>query len=625
MLTKSGAKTVCTGALWLLAGFSVATPGFAQNAATSGSQSAKHAKVKPTIRAAAAGELRVSRHHAVSPDVVINLINLMVENKMIKQEQADALIKQAQDEAYVSRQATKEAAMKAAQATAAASAAEAAATPPGTKRVVYVPEVVKKQIRDELKREVLRTAQAEHWASPGEYPEWASRIRFSGDFRMRTEGILYPKGNATGDQLPNFNAINTGSPYDLSQTNLTPYPSYDTNADRDEVRLQARLAMDANLFDGFTTGIRIATGSDSQPVSTNQTLGASGGNFSKYELWLDRAFLNYDPWGVQPWGDLNVSLGRFANPFFSATDLVWYHDLGFDGAAVQARRHITNTAFTPFIVAGAFPTFNTDLNFGTTNFVKTSSEDRYLIGGQIGTAWAINPHVNALFGVAYYDFTNIQGQLSQPCEVVSASSVCSTDDMRPSFAQNGNTYMALRDIIPDQFNSSGQLIDQYQYFGLASAFREVDVSGRVDFSYFAPIDIILDGEFVDNTGFNSSAVGAVAVNNLSGTSSAGQVGSFDGGNIGWMTRLTVGHEELKQFGDWNVNVGYKYLESDAVVDAFADADFGLGGTNLKGYLLGANLALTSNVWTSIRWLSSDSIAGAPYDVDVLMVDLNAKY
>lgn len=622
MLKKSGAKLACTGALCLLAGVSVTTSSFAQSSASS--RTGKHDKAQPIIRAASNGELKVSRRHPVSPDVVINLINLMVENKMIKQSQADALIKQAQDEAYISRQATKEAAMKAAQATREADAAAAAVTPPGTKRVVYVPEIVKHQLREEIKREVLRTAQREAWASPGAYPEWASRIHFSGDFRLREEGILYPKGNASGEFLPNFNAINTGTPYDLSSGNPVLYPTYNTNADRDETRVQARLAMDADLFYGFTTGFRIATGSDSQPVSTNQTLGGSGGNFSKYSIWLDRAFLNYDPWGVQPWGDLNVSLGRFANPFFSATDLVWYHDLGFDGAAIQARRHITDSAFTPFIVAGAFPTFNTALNFGTNSDVDYGSQDRYLLGGQIGTAWAINPHINALFGAAYYDFTNIQGRLSTPCDVLSTATVCSTDDLRPTFAQNGNTYMALRNIIPTSANDFGT-IDQYQYFGLASAFREVDISGRVDFGYFHPINIVLDGEFVDNTAFNKAAVGAVAVNNIGGSISSSTPGTYAGGNIGWMTRLTVGHEELKQFGDWNVNVGYKYLESDAVVDAFADADFGLGGTNLKGYLLGANFALTPSVWTSLRWLSADSIAGPPYDVDVLMLDLNAKY
>ncbi len=166
---------------------------------------------------------------------------------MIKQSQADALIKQAQDQAYVSRQATKDAAMKAAQATREADAAAAAVTPPGTKRVVYVPEIVKHQLREEIKREVLRTAQRENWASPGAYPEWASRIHFSGDFRLRTEGILYPKGNAPGQFFPNFNALNTGTAYDLSEGNPVLYPTLNSNADRDEMRIQARLAMDADL------------------------------------------------------------------------------------------------------------------------------------------------------------------------------------------------------------------------------------------------------------------------------------------------------------------------------------------------------------------------------------------
>ena len=92
-----------------------------------------------------------------------------------------------------------------------------------------------------------------------------------------------------------------------------------------------------------------------------------------------------------------------------------------------------------------------------------------------------------------------------------------------------------------------------------------------------------------------------------------------------MTRLTVGHTKLAQFGDWNVHVGYKYLESDATLDAFVDSDFGLGGTNLKGYFLGTNFALSQNVWASARWMSANAIAGPPYAVDLFQIDLNAKF
>ena len=52
------------------------------------------------------------------------------------------------------------------------------------------------------------------------------------------------------------------------------------------------------LDDGFTMGIRIATGENNTPTSTNQSLGVAnngqGGNFSKYAIWLDRAFVRYE-------------------------------------------------------------------------------------------------------------------------------------------------------------------------------------------------------------------------------------------------------------------------------------------------------------------------------------------
>ena len=53
--------------------------------------------------------------------------------------------------------------------------------------------------------------------------------------------------------------------------------------------------------------------------------------------------------------------------------------------------------------------------------------------------------------------------------------------------------------------------------------------------------------------------------------------------------------------------------------------FGLGGTNLKGYFLGGNLGLGENVWATLRWMSANNIAGTPFAVDVLQVDLNARF
>ncbi len=571
----------------------------------------------------------VSQSRPTSPNTTVNLLNLMVKRKLLTEDEAQGLIKQAEDEAYVSRQAAKDATAKADEAAKAATAATAAANPPGTRHVTYVPEIVKRQLREEIKQEVMAKAEKENWASPGLYPEWAQRIHLYGDLRARYQGSFFPGGSDPAGNV-NFNAINTGSPFDNSDVNPYYAPTFDTSQDRNQARLRARFGMDVDLSNGFAAGLRIATGDNNSPVSTNQTFGNNGGNFSKYALWLDRGFLKWEA------PELAVSVGRFDNPFWSPTDLVWYRELGFDGFAIQAKHEVA-PGFTPFVVGGAFPIYNTDFNAGINLSSagaapgdpnaglpsKFASSDRWLFGGQAGFGYTINPDYAMRIAVAYYDFTNVQGRLSDPCTVVSASDVCDTDILRPMFAQKGNTYMALRNIIADPVNNP-QNLNQYQYFGLASQFRPLVASGQLDLGQFHPAHIVIDGEYVWNTAFDRDLLIQTAVNNK-GPNVGTTKGVFNGGSTGWLGRVTVGNTEIKHFGDWNVHAGYKYLESDATIDAFVDSDFGLGGTNLKGYFLGGNYGLSDNVWASLRWMSANNVAGSPYAVDVLQVDLNAKF
>ena len=104
---------------------------------------------------------------APSQNVTINLINRLVERGVLTKEDAAELIQQAEEDAALAR------------------AQAAAPTPPPPAddevRVTYVPEVVKAQIRDEIKQEVIDQAREEHWAAPNSIPEWVSR--FSGFWR----------------------------------------------------------------------------------------------------------------------------------------------------------------------------------------------------------------------------------------------------------------------------------------------------------------------------------------------------------------------------------------------------------------------------------------------------------
>jgi hypothetical protein len=562
----------------------------------------------------------VSRAAPPSPNVNVNLINLLVKQGVLTPEQGAELIKQAEDEAYVARQALRDAAVKADNADKTASAAAESASPPGTKHVVYVPEMVKKQLREEIRSEVMTKAEKEGWAAPGKFPEWASRITFFGDIRARYEWDNFPPGD-DAQAAVNYNAINTGNPYDTSISNPFFWPTYDTNQARNRARLRARLGMEANLSEGWWAGLKVGTGDNNGPVSFNQTLGGSGGNFSNYSIWLDRGYVRYTYFP-----DLTVNIGRFDNPFFSPTDLVYHRDLGFDGFAVQVTPEI-QPGFVPFAVAGAFPIYNTEFNAGTNQLMKLPSHDKWMFGFQAGITYNLVPEFDQTYAIAIYDFRNVQGELSTPCVVNTPADVCDTDLTRPSFAQKGNTYMALRNIIPDAANGFGTA-SQFQFFGLAANFRPLVFSGHLDFTHFDPVHIWLDGDYVWNTAFNRAAIAARAFANPipAGPSAPGPTPNvYVGGGIGWLARLTVGYRELNHWGDWNVHVGYKRLDSDAVIDAFTDSDFGLGGTNLKGYFLGANFGINANVWLSARWMSANQAAGAPYAVDVGLVDLNARF
>ncbi len=153
--------------------------------------------------------------------------------------------------------------------------------------------------------------------------------------------------------------------------------------------------------------------------------------------------------------------------------------------------------------------------------------------------------------------------------------------------------------------------------------RVVDLTGRLDLGYFHPVHILVDGTYVKNIAFDRESIDAIAFNNLDATNNGTLF--FNGGDTGAMGRVLVGHPKLQQSWDWNAYVAYKYIESDATVDAFNDPDFGLGGTNLQGYIVGANLGINKYVWSSVKWMSATSIAGPRFAVDVFQLDLNARF
>ncbi len=411
---------------------------------------------------------------------------------------------------------------------------------------------------------------------------------------------------------PDFQGLNDGAPFDLNNPAGTSPPLLNTTENRHRARIRARLGITANITDNFTAGFRLATGNTTNPVTTNQNLGTT---LNKNNFLLDRAYIEY-----RPVEQATLWLGRFASPWLS-NELVWDEDLNFDGVAAQTRAAF-NRSLTLVSTVGAFPIETTLFNAPDNTSIKQDSRNKWLYGAQGVLGWRPTSQFELQYGVAYYRFDAIQGALSTPCVALSSADPCSSDLSRPGFLQQGNTLYALRDLVPVTANPP-----VFQYYGLATPFRLYNLTVRMDAALFSPWHIIADGEYVINTAFDSGRIAAKnPVNNLGPSPDGGITpGTFDGGNVAWQGRLTLGYPKLVNRWDWNVSAAYRYVESDSLVDAFTDSDFHLGGTNAKGYVIGAGIGLARNVNLYARWLSASEITGAPYSVDVVLVDLNAQF
>ncbi|NWB73605.1 putative porin [Pseudomonas sp. G5001] len=538
---------------------------------------------------------------APSENATINLIRLLVQQGVLKQEQADGLIAQAEKEARQARQAS----------TATAVAAGPVAAP-GDVRVQYVPAAVRDQIRDQVKAEVMATAKQENWAQPNTFPEWVSRISFDGDIRLRDESRYFSGNNS--NEIVDYAKLNDSGPYDVNKnTNTKLPPLLNTREDRENLfRLRARLGMKAVISPEWTAGIRLGTGNDNNPVSTTQTL---GGGFGKKDIWLDQGYLT---WKTTDY--MTLTAGRFANPFYS-TDMMYSGDLNFDGVAAIFN-HKLNSDWGLFGTLGAFPVEYSPDTATTNGFDKDESENKWLFGGQIGADWKINRSNSLKGSMAYYHFGDIQGERSSPCSPWAGQPACDTDGTRLAFMQKGNSVFLLRDITPNP--ATPGLTPQPQFVGLASKFNVLDLNLAWDSELPEDLKLRSQTNFIHNLAYDKGEMlkrseGQI-VNNLNSD------GQFESGGNALLVQFTLGSAlEMRKKGDWNVLAGYKYIQPDALPDGFNDSSFHLGGTNAKGYFIGANYGLDKNIYASARWLSASEVYGAPFEVDVMQLELNTRF
>lgn len=505
-------------------------------------------------------------------NTVINLLQALVDQGVITREKAAQMVKAAQDKA-------------------AADAAALAKADEGAVRVPYVPQIVRdeiaKQVAQQVKpavtQDVIQEAKTARWGVPAALPEWLGRVRVGGDVTLREEGLLYD-GNNAHQQFFNYYAINqAGSVAKAGQNAFL-----DDNQTRIRFRGRARLGVEAQLTESISAGMRLVTGNTSDLVSENQTLDGT----APYQFGLDQLYIRLDERNAQRFPWLSIVGGRYSNPYQTPTNLIFHSDLTFTGAALNFRLGLGDGSAEQsdlFLTAGGHQVQE----------IQFSPQDKWLVGGQLGTHLRLGQTQRLRVAAGFYDWFNVTGRANPP------DSPGLYNFTAPQFIRYGNTVF-------DIANGADPTANLYAY---AAKFRLANVNATYSIGV-GPYQLAWTVDGVKNLAFNYREI----------LERAGVPPQSRHRDMGGQSEISFGHPEVLQRGTWRATIRYRYLQGDAVIDAYTDSDFHYpGGTNARGFYFIADYAFANRLWTRLRYQSANEIDGPAFGVDTVQLDLSTRF
>ena len=360
--------------------------------------------------------------------------------------------------------------------------------------------------------------------------DWATRIKWNGDFRFRDERI-----------------------------------SRDLRTDQVRDRLRARVGFTAKVNDTMSVGARLATGAD-DPRSTNQTMGAADTGMGRRTIALDQYYLNW-----KALDGLNVIGGRMPYPYWrSGQSLINDGDINPEGLAFNYQHGMFfANAYSFWMSERAAANFNPTT--GVASSIGTDKQGTLYSGLQLGLKWAIDADTTLTAAAMYTDLGAGKGRIpywfsggSIPTTTTTTAvaSACAVLPCTPTVTVTNTTVNDINKIIVaangNSTDSAGGLLYDFHVmqvnFELASKIQGLPVS--------------LWGDFAKNSG---------AHNGLNKAYTAGfMIGKASNPNT------------------WEIGYAYEKLQKDAYFGAFVDSDFGAGATDTKGSIFRLGYAPAKN-------------------------------
>lgn len=404
-------------------------------------------------------------------------------------------------------------------------------------------------------------------------------IKFSGDIRLRSESIF---GQS--------NVLAAASNPLAFGNELTP---------RHRMRLRARLTMRGSINEEFDWGLRLATGSLGDSISTNQTLTDF---FNRKSFALDQAFITYKPRKLP---GLRLEGGRFEPPW-TRTEMTIDSDLmveGFNQSYSRTSKHSVLRDLT--FVAWQLPMLERNSAFvknadGTVNVEQSrrGGRDLALYGGQLRTRFEPSSKVALNLSIADLYFSGTQlispvqvfGSLLQLPVIITlpgGGTVTSQASIPRDLLVAGNGNLGLTTASNNATNRDGRL---------SSGFNLVDLIARLELKHSKRFPVIVIANFVTNTQTHDvvTALGTT------------EVILPNHENNGLWAEVQVGQTRAK--GDMQFGYTFMRIEKDAVLTPFNFSDISQQ-SDMRGHRFGFSYAADPRVVFTVTGIITERLTG----------------
>lgn len=340
-------------------------------------------------------------------------------------------------------------------------------------------------------------------------PDWIKNTKFSGDLRLRYE--------------------------DRDRED-------DGRGTQGRGRFRLRAGLTTEITDDIEVGFSLAGGTGDQR-SANQTL---GGAFDRKDVWIDTAYARYTP---TPW--FSVIGGKFVNPIWQPSDMLFWSDLNPEGAAMRLQGPVASN-FALFLNSAFYVV--EDRNAGGTGSSASfpsapgGAPDPLMYVFQPGFKWDFTKDTFLRFAPAYYVTSNFKGELAiNP----------TNDPLIPGAPANS-------------FSGTNTLTKSGKY---AYNYSVIDWGAELGFN--KPFGVSWIPYFGIMAGFSDNP-------------------SPSKNNEGYLMGFSVGSTDVVKFGDWAFEYTFRRIEKDAWLDFLTDPSFYKGATNAMGHRLRLLLGLAKN-------------------------------